>query len=110
MRANLRRAVLVCVMVVSMLALAGIPARAHFEVGGNCHINEVRGNGTVVLRISNRTNDDHYVDCILRTSGGGDGTNLWSVERFVLGRHFRIVRAHLPGSWQTVRIVHVHVR
>jgi hypothetical protein len=97
-------------MAVSLLGVATLPAQAHFEVGGNCHLNEVRNNGRVELRISNRASDDHYVECVLRTWGGSDGTSFWSVERYVWAHHYRIVNVRLPGSWEWVRITHVHVR
>jgi hypothetical protein len=110
MRRTLKRTALVTALALSVLGVAGAPAQAHFERGGNCHINEVRGNGGVELRISNRATDDHYVECVLKTWGGNDGASYWSVERWVIARHYRIVNVRLPGSWEWVKVTHVHVR
>lgn len=80
-------------------------ASAHFEYGANCHIESVQANGTVVVRLTNRTYTAAYVYCGLRTNYG---QFRWTY-RWLPGRTWGIARRWIPGNWTRVWITHVHL-
>jgi hypothetical protein len=80
-------------------------AQAHFEVGGNCHINNVSNTGTVTFRITNRLYDPAHIYCGLRFNDGTTGYYQTNVP----ARRWITRRWHYNGPWTTVRINHVHV-
>ena len=104
----MKRAFAMIVMAVMLLTVAlEVPASAHFERGGNCHIESVRNN-RVRLRMTNRSTTGGTVECGMRVSGGGGGAEVWFYDNFIPARTYEFHRVFLPGNWRYVRIVHVH--
>jgi hypothetical protein len=94
-------------MLTSLVALAPA-ASAHFERGANCHIERVRQNGNVRIRLSNRASTAATIECGLKTYGGTARTRQWYVSKYIAGRHYVTRKWFFPGNWASIRINHVH--
>lgn len=109
MKRLIMKAVVSGTVLASMLgATAGItavPAQAHIERGGNCHIDNVSATGTVTFRITNRLYDRANIYCGLRFNDGTTGYYQTNVP----ARRWITRRWHYNGPWTTVRINHVHI-
>lgn len=97
-------------LIVSLVALAlllipTVPASAHFQRGGNCHFEDIRRNGTIVMRITNRTGYAARVTCWLNFNVGRDGYMYANLA----ARTWRVVRHRFYGQWTRATINHVHV-
>ena len=101
----LKRALVISLTALSFATAAPIPAQAHFERGGNCHSEDIRANGTIVMRITNRTRRNFRVTCVLNFNVGRNGYMYANLE----ARTWQIVRHRFFGQRTRVNITHIHL-
>ena len=101
----LKRALVISLTALSFATAAPIPAQAHFERGGNCHFEDIRANGTIVMRITNRTGRNFRVTCVLNFNVGRNGYMYANLEAHT----WQIVRHRFFGQWTRVNITHIHL-
>jgi len=111
---TIARGLIVLAVLLSVVAggfwFATAPAKAHFQPGGNCHIERVSANGTITFRLTNRTNHWVNIYCGLRFNSGALGYYTADMQpRWQITRRWNYGGARF-GDWTTVWIVHVHVR
>lgn len=107
----MRRAMLVCAVVATMLSAGVMPAQAHDERGIHCRFASPGPVGrTFRVKVVNRTNFGLVIVCTFKTWGGGDGRHYWDYNMDYLQPHSsRYFRVNTPnGDWNWIDVAHSH--